>query len=63
MVFRMIQGRNPNWIARPFFAEYNPEAIWHTDLKPALGEEKFFFQDELNKLLKIDREWEDDDFE
>ncbi|MBN1367738.1 MAG: hypothetical protein JW967_07410 [Dehalococcoidales bacterium] len=63
MVFRMIQGRNPDWIARPFFAEYNPEAIWHTDLKPALGEEKFFFHDDLHERLKIDKEIEVDDFE
>ncbi len=52
MVFRMIQGRNPDWAARPFFAEYDEKAIWYTDLKPAFGEEKFFFTDELNKILK-----------
>lgn len=51
MVFRMIQGRNPNWAARPFFAKYDENAIWYTDLKPAFGEEKFFFTDELNEIL------------
>lgn len=51
MVFRMIQGRNPDWAARPFFAEYDDKAVWYTNLKPAFGEEKFFFQDELNKIL------------
>ena len=51
MVFRMIQGRNPDWAARPFFAEYDENANWYTDLKPAFGEEKFFFQDELDKIL------------
>ncbi|MBK6913551.1 MAG: lysine 2,3-aminomutase [Ignavibacteriales bacterium] len=51
MVFRMIQGRNPNWAARPFFAKYDEEAIWYTDLKPAFDEEKFFFTDELNEIL------------
>lgn len=50
MVFRMIQGRNPDWAAQPFFAEYDKKAIWYTDLKPAFGEDKFFFQDELNKI-------------
>jgi len=54
MTFRMIQGRNPDWAARPFFAEYDEDAIWYTDLKPAFGEEKFFFQDELDKILKPD---------
>jgi hypothetical protein len=51
MVFRMIQGRNPDWAARPFFAKYDEKAIWYTDLKPAFGEEKFFFTDELNKFI------------
>ena len=51
MVFRMIQGRNSDWAARPFFAEYDEDAIWYTDLKPAFGEEKFFFTDELNSFV------------
>jgi len=51
MVFRMIQGRDPNWAARPFFAKFDEEAIWYTDLKPAFDEERFFFTDELNEIL------------
>ena len=51
MVFRMIQGRNPDWAARPFFAKFDESAIWYTDLKPAFEEEKFFFTDELNEIL------------
>jgi len=51
MAFRMIQGRNPDWAARPFFAKFDEEAIWYTDLKPAFDEEKFFFTDELNEIL------------
>jgi len=51
MVFRMIQGRDPNWAARPFFAKFDEEAIWYTDLKPAFDEERFFFTDELNETL------------
>ncbi len=51
MVFRMIQGRNPDWAARPFFAKYDEKAIWYTDLKPAFNEEKFYFTDELNEML------------
>ncbi len=61
MVFRMIQGRNPDWVARPFFAEYDPNAIWYTDLKPAFGEEKFYFTNELNSM--INNEEEENDFE
>ena len=51
MVFRMIQGRDPDWAALPFFAKYDDKAIWYTDLKPAFKEEKFFFTDELNSLI------------
>jgi hypothetical protein len=29
---------------KPFFAKYDPEAIWYDELKPAFGEEKFFFE-------------------
>jgi len=61
MVFRMIQGRNPDWVARPFFAEYDPNAIWYTDLKPAFDEEKFYFTNELNSM--INNEEEENDFE
>ncbi|PKD43412.1 KamA family radical SAM protein [Rhodohalobacter barkolensis] len=48
-VLRLIQGRNPDWVDRPFFAEYNPDAIWLDDLKPAFGRSKFFFEKDLKK--------------
>jgi KamA family protein len=51
ITLRMIQGRNSDWAARPFFAKYDEDAIWYTDLKPAFGEDKFFFQEELENLL------------
>lgn len=43
-ILTFIQGRNPNWAGRPFFAKYNPDAIWLTDLKPIEGKDKFFFE-------------------
>ncbi len=43
---RFLQGRNPEWVQKPFYAEYNENAIWLDDLKPAF-EEKFFFEEEL----------------
>jgi KamA family protein len=51
LAFRMIQGRNPDWVARPFFASYDEKANWYTDLKPAFGEHRFFFTDELDQML------------
>ena len=44
-VCRFIQGRNPDWVQRPFFARYDETATWLPDLKPAFGEEKFFFEE------------------
>mgnify|MGYP001186297371 CR=1 FL=1 len=43
-VLRMLQGRNPDWAYRPFFAKFDPEAVWLDDLKPAFGEDRFFFE-------------------
>lgn len=44
-VLRMIQGRNPEWTYRPFFAKYDPKATWIDDLKP-YGTDKFIFDEE-----------------
>ena len=43
-VLRAIQHRNSENVMIPFYAKYDPDAIWYTDLKPAFGEEKFFFE-------------------
>lgn len=51
-VLRFIQGRNPDWVQRPFFAKYDEEATWLNHLKPAFGEEKFFFEDEFEAMKK-----------
>jgi KamA family protein len=59
IVLNMIQGRNPEWVGRPFLAEFSDDARWYTDLKPAFGEKGFFFQDELESLLESG-ETEDD---
>jgi KamA family protein len=51
-VLTMLQGRNPDWVKRPFFAKYDENAKWLNDLKPAFGEEKFFYKDELDMIIK-----------
>ncbi len=43
-VLRALQHRNPKHVMKPFFAQYDPQAIWFNQLKPAFGEEKFFFE-------------------
>ena len=50
-VLRMLQGRNPDWVAKPFFAKYDEHAIWMDELKPAFNETKFFFEEELEWLF------------
>ncbi len=47
----LIQGRNTEWCYKPFFAKFDPCATWLSHLKPAFGESKFFYQNELNKIL------------
>lgn len=49
-VLRFIQARNPEWVQRPFFAKFDENAHWLDDLKPAFGEEKFFWQDEYDAM-------------
>ena len=33
----MIQARNPDLVGRPFFARFDPHAIWLSDLEPAFA--------------------------
>jgi len=54
-VLRFIQGRNPDWVQRPFFAKYDEGAMWLNHLQPAFGEEQFFFQQEYQSILDAAR--------
>ena len=47
---RLLQARAPEWCGRPFLAEFDPEATWLSDLRPAFGEREFFFESELAVL-------------
>lgn len=63
-VLRFLQGRDPEWVDRPFFAKYDAEATWLNMLQPAFGESKFFFEDELEQLYHEDyRQSESENFE
>lgn len=39
-VLRMLQARDPHLVGRPFFARYDEDARWLTDLEPAFGHEQ-----------------------
>jgi KamA family protein len=41
---QFLQARNPDWVRRPFYAKFDPQATWMDHLKPAFGKEKFFFE-------------------
>jgi L-lysine 2,3-aminomutase len=37
-VLHMIQARDPSLVGRPFFAEFDPDAVWLSDLRPAFAD-------------------------
>ena len=43
-VLKFLQGRDPEWTNRVFFAHYNEDASWIDDLEPAFSS-GFFFED------------------
>lgn len=40
----MIQARDPSLVGRPFFAHYDPSAVWLSDLRPAFAD-RFPFEE------------------
>ncbi len=50
MALRFIQGRNPDWVQRPFFARYDEHATWLDQLQPAFGEPEFFYETEFRAM-------------
>lgn len=51
-VLNFLQGRNPEWVNRPFFAEYDQNAVWLDDLQPAFNEDRFFYEDEYEEMIE-----------
>ena len=43
-VLKFIQGRDAAWGNQVFFAKYDEKATWFTDLVPAFGAKRFFFE-------------------
>lgn len=52
LALRFLQARNPDWVGRPFYAALDEDAAWLTDLRPAFGERRFFFEDELGRYYR-----------
>lgn len=55
-VLNFLQGRNPNWVGIPFFAKYDPKATWLDQLEPAFGEEKFFYEEDMDEHPRLKKE-------
>jgi KamA family protein len=49
---RFLQGRDPDWVGRPFFARFDPEATWLDELEPAAGQPEFFFAEAMSELAQ-----------
>jgi KamA family protein len=48
-VMHMIQARDPNLVGKPFFARYDPDATWLSDLEPAFAA-RFPFEPDPEEL-------------
>ena len=46
LVCDFIQARDPAWVKRPFFAEFDEDAAWFDELQPAFGKSRFYFEAE-----------------
>lgn len=55
-VLSFIQGRNPDWCKRPFFARFNSDATWLNHLQPAFDSKRFFYEQEMSAILQSARE-------
>lgn len=51
-VMKFIQARDERWVNQPFFAKYDPDAVWISDLIPAFGEDNFFFENNLKSKTR-----------
>lgn len=51
-VLRFLQGRNEDWVQRPFFARFDENAAWLDALEPAFGDDRFFFEEEYQHMVR-----------
>lgn len=57
-VLKVVQGRDPEWTNRVFFANFDSAATWLDDLVPAFGEREFFFDRKIRAMH--DGQWRPD---
>ncbi len=49
-ILKFTQGRNPEWTNKTFMASFDDSAAWIDDLRPAFGDDSFFFESELRRM-------------
>ncbi len=49
---KFLQGRDPSWANRIFFARFDAQASWLDDLEPAFGAKEFFFEPTLHAMAE-----------
>ena len=51
-VLKMVQARDPEWVNRVFFAQFDSQAAWIDELHPAFGEHQFFFDPYIRAMYE-----------
>ena len=49
-VLKFLQGRDPKWVNRVFFAKYDEKATWLDQLQPAFGESQWWFEPTIEAM-------------
>jgi KamA family protein len=49
---RFLQARDPAWVGKPFFAQFDPRATWFDQLRPAFDDNGFFFESGMERLRR-----------
>jgi L-lysine 2,3-aminomutase len=51
-VLKMIQARDPEWVNKVFFAQFDSQACWLDEVRPAFGEHQFFFDPYIRAMYE-----------
>jgi L-lysine 2,3-aminomutase len=51
-VLKMVQARDPAWVNRVLFAQFDSQASWLDELRPAFGEHEFFFDPYIRAMYE-----------
>jgi KamA family protein len=52
-VLKFLQGREVDWAGQIFFARYDESAAWIDEMKPASGQDRFFFERPRSSRLRV----------